>query len=304
MNHKQMEEVTPITITLTKDGKVTGAKSGSWAMTSGTGYITLTLGGIVYRGVVVPQTVDGTDIPAIGITATTEDKNNVGVQLWAYHMKPRYAIAFTALKNAVSLKDGDIIKSNIELPAKAYFGATIKWTSSDATVINANGVYKAPSADTEVTLTCTITAENASYSHSYRVTAAAADDLPDGDYLTGCVAHYPFTSKTTPNQIDKTQRATFKALGSGTVPVTLRDAQRSSNVVHQFFGDKDLKRLKAALDKEVKFVKTEKKKSAKDMTIILRADKDAPIGFINRVIHTCQEADIETFALRATAKVK
>lgn len=239
MNHKQMEEVTPITITLTKDGKVTGAKSGSWAMTSGTGYITLTLGGIVYRGVVVPQTVDGTDIPAIGITATTEDKNNVGVQLWAYHMKPRYAIAFTALKNAVSLKDGDIIKSNIELPAKAYFGATIKWTSSDATVINANGVYKAPSADTEVTLTCTITAENASYSHSYRVTAAAADDLPDGDYLTGCVAHYPFTSKTTPNQIDKTQRATFKALGSGTVPVTLRDAQRSSYVVHQFFGDKD-----------------------------------------------------------------
>ncbi|MBQ9456881.1 MAG: biopolymer transporter ExbD [Thermoguttaceae bacterium] len=72
----------------------------------------------------------------------------------------------------------------------------------------------------------------------------------------------------------------------------------------EFFGDKDLKRLKAALDKEVKFVKNEKKKSAKDMTIILRADKDAPIGFINRVIHTCQEADIETFALRATAKVK
>ncbi|MBQ6108766.1 MAG: biopolymer transporter ExbD, partial [Thermoguttaceae bacterium] len=72
----------------------------------------------------------------------------------------------------------------------------------------------------------------------------------------------------------------------------------------EFFGDKDLKRLKAALDKEVKFVKNEKKKSAKDMTVILRADKDAPIGFINRVIHTCQEADIETFALRATAKVK
>ena len=72
----------------------------------------------------------------------------------------------------------------------------------------------------------------------------------------------------------------------------------------EFFGDKDLKRLKLALDKEVKFVKTEKKKSASDMTVILRADRDAPIGFINRVIHTCQEADIETFALRATAKVK
>ena len=71
----------------------------------------------------------------------------------------------------------------------------------------------------------------------------------------------------------------------------------------EFKGDKELKRLKLAMDKEVKFVKSEKKKSAKDMTVILRADKDAPIGFVNRVIHTCQEADIENFALRATAKV-
>lgn len=71
----------------------------------------------------------------------------------------------------------------------------------------------------------------------------------------------------------------------------------------EFMGEKDLKRLKSALDKEVKFVKAEKKKTAKDMTVILRADKDAPIGFINRVIRTCQEADIENFALRATSKV-
>lgn len=72
----------------------------------------------------------------------------------------------------------------------------------------------------------------------------------------------------------------------------------------EFMGEKELKRLKTALDKEVRFVKTEKKKTAKDMTVIIRADKDAPIGFINKVIHTCQEADIESFALRATAKVK
>ncbi|MDO4630617.1 MAG: biopolymer transporter ExbD [Planctomycetia bacterium] len=72
----------------------------------------------------------------------------------------------------------------------------------------------------------------------------------------------------------------------------------------EFLGEKDLKRLKAALDKEVKFVKTEKKKTAKDMTIILRVHKDTPIGFVNKVIHTCQEADLENFALRATAKVK
>ena len=69
-------------------------------------------------------------------------------------------------------------------------------------------------------------------------------------------------------------------------------------------GDGDQKRLKLALDKEVKFVKTVKKKTAKDMTVIIRADKDAPIRFVNLTIHTCQEADLENFALRAVAKVK
>ena len=61
--------------------------------------------------------------------------------------------------------------------------------------------------------------------------------------------------------------------------------------------------MKSALEKEVKFVKTEKKNPRDQVvTAIIRADKDAPMRFVNLVIYTCQEADIEMFALRATAK--
>lgn len=67
--------------------------------------------------------------------------------------------------------------------------------------------------------------------------------------------------------------------------------------------DSGQKLLKSALEKEVKFVKTEKKNPRDQVvTAIIRADKDAPMRFVNLVIYTCQEADIEMFALRATAK--
>ncbi len=236
MDHQNMEEVTPITVKLTAEGRITGAKSGTWSMTDGTGYITLTLGGVTYKGVVVPQTLDGTNIPAIGITATAESGASCGVQLWAYHIDPRFAVAYTARANTISLKDGQTVSANIDLPDTPYLGAKITWTSSEPDVISSKGRYTVPDHSTSVTLACTISCDNVTYTQVFNVTAGADDDLPDGDYLTDCVAHYPFTSKITPNQIDRTQKPTFKALGSGTAPTIGRDADRASSVVHQYFG--------------------------------------------------------------------
>lgn len=239
MDHENMEEVKPITVKLSADGKITGSKSGTWKMTDGTGYITLTLGGATYKGVVVPQTLDGTNIPAIGITATAESGVSCGVQLWAYHIDPRYAVAYTARSNKISLTDGQTVTANLDLPDTPYLGAKITWTSSEPSIISAKGRYTVPEHSTLVTLTCTISCDNVTYTQVFNVTAGADDELPDGDYLTDCVAHYPFTSKTTPNQIDRTQKPTFKALGSGTVPTVGRDADRGNSVLHQYFGAKD-----------------------------------------------------------------
>jgi len=230
------EEVTPVSITLRADGRVTGNKTGTWKMVEGTGYIDLTLANVTYRGVVVPQTLDGTDIPVVGITATAEAGTDCGVQLWAYQIDPRHAVAYTARQNVVSLKNGDIIRNNIELPAEPYLGAAIKWTSSQPTVITTKGRYIAPETTMEVKLTCTISCGDVALVREYIVTAASADDLPDGDYLSDLVAHYPFTLKSTPNQFNSDQRPEFKALGAGSVPVIVRDTERGNNVLHQFFG--------------------------------------------------------------------
>ncbi len=239
MNFKNMEEVTPIKIKLSADGKVSGARTGTWTMTEGTSYITLTLGGVVYKGVVVPQILDGTNIPVIGITATSQDATNSGVQLWAYRIDPRKAIAFTAKMNEPDFKDGDLIRQNKVLPKTAYLGATVKWTSSQPSAFSASGVYGEPEEETPVTVTRTITCEDYILVTEYNLTIAAADDLPSGDYLTGCVAHYPFSSKFTPNQLDKTQKATFKQTGSGVAANCERESQRNNYSLHQNWGDAD-----------------------------------------------------------------
>ncbi len=236
MDYANFEEVKPITIHLAADGKIVGAKSGTWSMTEGTGFITLVLGGVTYKGVVVPQTLDGTTIPAIGITATAESGTSCGVQLWAYHIDPRYAVAYTALNNTIPIKGNQDVASSLDLPTTSYLGATMRWKSSEPSIISTKGKFTVPEQTTPVTLTCTISCNGVTYTREFTVRALADEDLPEGDYLTDCVAHYPFTSKTTPNQITTTQKPTFKALGEGTVPTFAYDSDRSSYVLHQYFG--------------------------------------------------------------------
>ena len=81
MDYQNMEEVTPISITLSADGKIRGDKNGSWNIEEGTGYIRLSLGGIIYNGVVFEETMDGNGANVISITAISKS----GVSVWAYN---------------------------------------------------------------------------------------------------------------------------------------------------------------------------------------------------------------------------
>ncbi len=236
MNHEKMEEVTPITIKLTADGKVTGARTGTWRMKEGTAYITLTLGGVAYKGVVVPQTLDGTTIPTVGITATAESGASCGVQLWAYHVQPKYAVAYTARANTIGFKDGDKVYANLSLPTDEHFGATVTWTSSNTAIITNKGRFTPPETSEPVTLTCTIACGNVTYTQVFNLTAASNDDLPEGDYTSDLVAWYPFTTRTTANKVNPDQRPQVKKTGSGTAPTASNDAERGSYVLRQSFG--------------------------------------------------------------------
>lgn len=62
----------------------------------------------------------------------------------------------------------------------------------------------------------------------------------------------------------------------------------------------DMSRLRMKLKSEVDFVKRKPGgKTAKDMTVIIRADVRVKTGYVQEVIHACQEEGLEKFALRA-----
>ena len=81
LDHRQKELATPVDITLHADGTISGAKSGKWQLTDATSYITLTIGGVQYKGVMVEQTMEPSQtkrVPAFTALAKS------GVAIWGY----------------------------------------------------------------------------------------------------------------------------------------------------------------------------------------------------------------------------
>lgn len=171
LNNEALEIAKPVKITLTGDGKITGSYPGSWKMTEGTGYITLSVGGLIYRGVVIPQTLDGSTLKAIGITASTQ----IGQMLWAYKVLPQYSVAYNAKKIVTSVKDNSDVTADLNFTATTYFGASYIWESSCPSVISNTGKYTPADTVTNVKLTSKIIAENYVYKKEYNVRAAKSN---------------------------------------------------------------------------------------------------------------------------------
>lgn len=232
MDYEHFEEVTPVKITLTSNGRITGAYSGSWSMTDGTAYIRLVLGSTTYNGVVVEQTVDGTTMKAICFTGTA----NTGVSLWGYKVMPQYAIAYTAKTYTLPVKNGQSVNGNLPLFGKGSFGATIEWESSHPTVIDNTGKFNPADTATKVVLTCRISAEDYVYEQLFNVTAQRATALT-GDYSSGIAAYYNFDEKPILNLYDESQRVTYGRKGTnGTTAASETDPERFGSVAHVFSG--------------------------------------------------------------------
>ena len=83
LDHKNKQLTTPVNIVLNSDGTISGDATGTWSTESGTSYITVTVGGNEYKGVVVEQTVDGTTTKTICFTAYAKKK---GYTVWGYQL--------------------------------------------------------------------------------------------------------------------------------------------------------------------------------------------------------------------------
>ena len=85
LNHMTKEAAEPVEVTLTADKKITGDLTGTWAITEGTSYMNMVIGGIAYRGVMVEQTLEMKDTKTIAFTGLAYKVNGTdGVTIWAY----------------------------------------------------------------------------------------------------------------------------------------------------------------------------------------------------------------------------
>ena len=170
---------TPVNITLHKDGTITGSEEGTWKRTAGTDFIHLTIGGVTYRGVLVKQTIDYTNIPALAISAlsSSDGSKTMGQQnytaqqeVWAVKAEAKAAIKYTLNKLSLPFENDATLYEAPSLPTQGLMGANISWKSSDTSVLTDNGTVKGRG---NVTMTMTISKDDYVYVQDFDLTVEA-----------------------------------------------------------------------------------------------------------------------------------
>ena len=185
-NTKAKAFETPVNITLNADGTITGAEKGTWKRTAGTDYIHLTINDIVYRGVLVKQTIDYTNIPAIAISALSSSSGSVALgqnnftyqqEVWAVKADAKAAIKYTLSKMTLPFSDGATLNAAPSLPVQGKMGANISWKSSDTSILTDEGKVKGKG---KVTMTMTISKDEYEYvkDYSLNIDAEAEETTP------------------------------------------------------------------------------------------------------------------------------
>lgn len=235
MDHKQYEESEPVQITLHADGTVNGAYTGKWQCEAGNSYLSLTINGEVYDGVVIEQQMEPTTIKAIAFTAC----NAKGVNIWGYKMQDKYALAYTLNNLKLPFSPAQTIFRNLDLYGigKANDNVQVRWSSDLPEVISNTGKYnpKGLSENVPVNLTLDLKCGIYHWTQTYPV-KAQKETIPSGDYLTGLKAYYSFDQIPAHNAYNTSQHATFKKEGSNKLPGLEEDSARTGNVLHQYFG--------------------------------------------------------------------
>lgn len=80
LNHTRKELARPVDISLNADGTISGNRTGTWRITEGTSYITLTIGNDEFKGVMIEQTLEPTATKAAAFTVMASS----GITAWGY----------------------------------------------------------------------------------------------------------------------------------------------------------------------------------------------------------------------------
>lgn len=239
MNYANMEEVTPVEIMLTDDGKVTGSYTGTWTLDEGTSYLTLKLGSITYKGVLFNQQMDQKSIGAVAFSAMATN----GVNVWGYKYHPKYAVAMQVSNQKAPVSNNQSIVKNIDLYSmdQGIANVSLQWTSSHPDIISEYGRYNPMglTEDTPVELTARVTSCNYYWNETYTVKALSEENSKSSaDWVTGLMAFYGFDNGSLANTLNASQTAELLHVGSTTSAPQLEDGDhlRNGGIVHVFFG--------------------------------------------------------------------
>ncbi|MBR2102354.1 MAG: family 43 glycosylhydrolase [Prevotella sp.] len=234
MDHAAMEQVEPVTIVLGTDGTISGDQQGTWQTVAGTSYINLTLGGTLYKGVVVEQQADPTTAKALCFTACGAG----GANVWGYKLKDGYDLAYTIRDLVLPIKKNQVISQNINLyDLNLLPNVEAIWTSDKPEIISPDGHYN-PSGLTEATdVKLTLRLQTLHYYYTVTTTVKAAKEtMPAGDFMGGMAAWYNFDQLPYTNQLNNAEGATCGSEGSALAPTQESDHERLGSYVHQWFG--------------------------------------------------------------------
>ena len=102
----------------------------------------------------------------------------------------------------------------------------------------------------------------------------------------------PKSELAQPPETAEAERITVQALADNSVMLgPIRCAIENDQYLSTSFGFE--------LNKELSWRRTIRQVRPKDVTIVVRGDRDAETGFIQRVIAACQALEIDSFVLRA-----
>lgn len=239
LNHLKKEYVTPVEITLTADGKVSGAYSGTWSLTEGTSYIMITLGSTTYNGVLIEQQMDGKSIRAVCFTAA----NLGGVTIWGYKMRPDYAIAWQVNNQSNPITNNQDVTRGYDLYGVGLGdpNVTLSWTSSAPALLSAEGKYNPTSLTEAADVTLTERMEAGQYFWQEEYNVKVQPESASDDWKTGLLAHYGFDDEQLANTFNAAEKAELKRGGSTSLPALVDDSYqlRNGKVVQLSFGAKD-----------------------------------------------------------------
>jgi len=239
MDYKNMEEVTPVEVTLTADGKVTGPSAsynGTWSREAGSSYFTIKLGSYTYQGVVYEEQMDRQSLHTVSFTAMTPS----GINVWGYKLHPKYALAWQVNNQKMSLYANKNIDENNDLDA-LWLGdpnVSMLWTTDQPAVISEHGLYNPAglTEDTDVTLAVKLSAGDYYWHQQYTVKARTEENAaPAADWQTGMVAHYSFDGEELANSLDASQKALLASKSTTKAPVVEQDYLHRG-IVHTAFG--------------------------------------------------------------------